>query len=149
MATVTTFSFGFVVKKHISAGESLRAYGSLLPPLSPPLPGCISTSISTLSVSPPSFHFYLTSSNYFRVIPASRLYTDKTKPDALPTDSSTTQPQPEVGLYVANNIAAAIASGSNRAGKGCLLREGRSYIYTSTEQCNIFGNYQTEPLCVT
>lgn len=125
MATVTSFSF---VKEHISAGESLRDHVLLE-----------AFSLRSLPTSsPPSRRFLPDISNYFRVVSASRLLKRywQTKSDALPTDSATTQSQPEVGFSLANDIAAAIASGSNRARKGCLLTEGGS-------------TFQRDPLCVT
>lgn len=87
----------------------------------------------------PPLHFYLTSSNYFRVIPASRRLKRhwETKPSAPPTDPCAAQSQPGKGLYVANCIAAAVASGSNRARRGCLLSEGRAAFITAQRSWNI------------
>lgn len=107
-------------------------------PLSSPLPGGIST--PTHRSPPPSFHFYLTSSNYFRVIPASRRLKKhwETKPTAPPTDPSATQLQPGTTLYVTNCIAAAMASGSNRVFRGCVPSEGRGGFYPSAEKLKHF-----------
>lgn len=90
--------------------------------LSPPIPR------RSPSLSP---HFHLTSSNYFRVIPASRrLKRDwETKPTAPPTDPSATQSRARMGLSLANGVPAATASGSNRAHSGRVLSEGRSCVY--------------------
>lgn len=140
IATVTTFSFGWVVRKrHTSQLQTHLVTMCLrkpIAPLSPPLPGFISTP----RFPPPSFQFYLTSSNYFRVIPASHREKRhrETKPNAPPTDPSATQLQPGMGLYVANWVAAAIASGSNRARRGCLLSEGRGCVYVTTQKLKYF-----------
>lgn len=94
----------------------------------------------------PSLHFYLTSSNYFRVIPASRRLKRhwETKPSAPPTDPCAAQSQPGKGLYVANCIAAAVASGSNRARRGCLLSEGRAAFITAQRSWNISQSLHEE-----
>lgn len=137
IATATTFSFGRGCEdeSHISAVESHSVtvcFWKPLAPLSPPLPCCMSTP----TVSPSLFSFYLTSSNYFRVIPASRRLKRhwETKLNTPPTDASATQLQSGMWLNVSNGVAAATALGSNRACRGCLLSEGKGCVYPSTEK---------------
>lgn len=94
IATVTTFSSGWGEVTHLGCRESLsdhvlmEAFCPAHSPARSPPPSSPSVSPSP----PPSFHFYLTSSNYFRVIPASRRLKRhwETKPKAPPIDRSLT-----------------------------------------------------------
>ncbi|TNN61123.1 hypothetical protein EYF80_028631 [Liparis tanakae] len=52
--------------------------------------------------------------------------TGRLEPPAPPTDPRAVQSRPRMGLRVANGVAAASASGSNRAHNGCVLREGEA-----------------------
>ncbi len=49
-----------------------------------------------------------------------------------------------MALYVAYRIAAAVASGSNRARRGCLLSEGRGCVYPSAEKLKHFERWMNK-----
>lgn len=129
------------MKEHISAGESLgdnvliEAY---LAAVSPPSPRrfTLHLSISTWNLQ-----------NYFNVILVSRPLQRhwETKLNVPPTNPFASQLQTEVGLYIANSLATATVSGSNRARRGCLLSENWSHINTSTHVKRI---WKTECLWV-